>query len=123
MHARLDVVGLNAVETALAEVRHEVAAQVAAVVLDRRALALLDRGEVLDVARARLREGLPLRPADDDGTLLHAAPQLGFGLGARQALARSRCPLGAERPLDTPAPDSPPAVPSLDPVRVRSDRE
>jgi hypothetical protein len=57
VHIRLDVVGVDAVEGALAEMRHEVAEQVAAVVLDRRALALLDRGEVLDVARARLRDG------------------------------------------------------------------
>jgi hypothetical protein len=68
------------------KVRDEVATEVAAVILDRRALALLDPSDVFDVALAGFRHGLALGPPDHDRVLLHATPQLGLRLGARQTV-------------------------------------
>jgi hypothetical protein len=107
----------------VAEMRDEVAAQVAAVVLDRRALALLDRREVLDVSLARLGDGRSLGPANHDELLLHAATQLGLGLCPGQTVARARGPLGAESALHTSLSCAPEAIPGLGPVGIRADDE
>src|SRR5215211_5605557 len=112
--------GLDPIERPLAKVGNQVARQVPVVVLDRRALALLDLGQLLNVALTRLGDGLALRPRDRKRLCLHAAPQLSLGLAARQALARAGCPLGTQRALDAPAPGTPPAVPGLGSGGVRA---
>jgi hypothetical protein len=80
---------LNSVRSSVraSKTRHQVADKVAAVVLNRGALALLDLGEVLDVAVARLGDRLALGPPGHHNLLLYA--QLGLRLRAREAVARA----------------------------------
>jgi hypothetical protein len=79
--------------------------------VDRRALALHDVLEVLDVQGAGLLDRLACRAGEDDlGG--HQSAQLGLGLRARQTLG-----------LEAPPADPPGAVPGLPTVAVGSHEE
>jgi hypothetical protein len=82
VHVALDVVRFDPVERPLAEVGHEVAPQVATVVLNCRPLAPLYGGQVLHVAPTRLGQVLSLRPTDRYRPFLHAEPQFRLRLRA-----------------------------------------
>ena len=91
--------GVDLLPRALAEVRRPVLAQVAAVVGDRRALALHHVLEVVDVGRAGLLDR-PALGAGDDLLCLHAPAQLALGLHARQPVGGPRPALPAELAFD-----------------------
>jgi hypothetical protein len=119
---RLDGRRVDLVQRAVGEERREVQAQVAAVVADRRRLALHDELQVLDVGLAGLGHGAPL-VARQDGVGLDALAQLALGLGAGQPVAGGWAALGAEAALDAHAAGPPRAVPALAPGLVRGHEE
>ena len=98
------------------------AAQVAAVVLDRRALTLHDALEVVDVGAAGLADRAALGSGDDD---LGGDPPAQFRLSlcAGEPVARASATLGPEAPLDAPAADAPGAVVGLAPVAVGTNEQ
>jgi hypothetical protein len=102
----LDVGAVDLVQRPAAEERRHVPAQVPAVVLQRRALALHDVLEVLEVELARLGHRVPLR-AGDDRLRRDPMAQLGLGLRAGQPVRRAGPALGSDPPLD-PSPADPP---------------
>jgi hypothetical protein len=104
------------------EERDEVAAQAAAVVVDRRALALHDVLEVLDVERAGLLDRLARRAGQHD-LGAHQPAQLGLGLRPCQTITGRRPTLQPDAPLDPPPADPPGAVPGLPTVAVGPDEQ
>jgi hypothetical protein len=113
---------VDAVERPLAEERRDVAGHVAAVVLDRRALALHDVFEVVDVFRTGLGDR-PLLPArHDDGVGIHAPSQFALGLHAGQAVPATGLALVADPAVGLAAAGRLPApVPALAPARRLSE--
>jgi hypothetical protein len=116
-HESLDTRAIDLVQRSASEERLQVAAQVAAVVLKRRALALHDVFEVLQVG---LADGAPLR-AGDHGLGGDPSSQLGLGLRACEPVGAAGASLGSQAALDAPPAHPPRAVVGLVPVGVEAD--
>jgi hypothetical protein len=114
--------GVDLLQRLLAEERAEVLAQVAAVVRERRALALHHVLEMIDVGPPGLIDRPPLR-ARDDAFGLHPSAQFAFGLSTRQPVGRARLALGAELAFDPGDAQPPGSVPGLRAVRICADME
>jgi hypothetical protein len=95
MEVGLDLGGVDAIHRPVTEGRRQMAAQVPAVVGDRRALALHHVLEVGDVSVARLADRPPLALCDHERRV-EATPQFALGLGARQPVGVARCALEAQ---------------------------
>ncbi len=110
---------VDAVQRPVAEERLEVAAQVAAVVLDRRPFALHHILEVIDVGGTGRGDPPPLSSGNQGGVLVDPPAQLALGLYPREPLAASALAFQAKLAVGLAAAGRAPApVPALTSARV-----
>jgi len=102
----LDLAGLDSVHRSVAEEGSQMAAQVATVVGDRRALALHHLLEVRDVGITRLADGPPLA-LGHHGRRVDEPAQLALGLCAREAIGIADAALRPDLALDAGARNAP----------------
>ncbi len=114
-----DLRGVDPVDGPVAEERHEVTAQMSAVVLDRGALALHHVLQVIDIGVAGLLQGAP-GCSGHDHVALDPLAQLLLSLSACEPIRRARRALQTDLALHTRAADPPRAVPADAPGRVGS---
>jgi len=116
----LDLAGLDSVHRSVAEEGSQMAAQVATVVGDRRALALHHLLEVRDVGITRLADGPPLA-LGHHGRRVDEPAQLALGLRAREAIGIADAALRPDLALDRVLATHQEPVPAGAPAAVDDD--